>query len=86
MRDVTQGAMPKGTRLKQLEIRLEFVEFGMTHTQEAIHQEDLAEWKEAMQAAMEKQQEAMNQCQETVELQGWRINIMLSMLSSLPQF
>lgn len=39
-----------------------------------------------MQAAMEKQQEAMDRCQEMVELQGRRIDNVLSTLSSLPQF
>ena len=90
-----QEAMAEGTCLRQLEVRLETMEFSMNHTQEAMRQmsEELVEWKEVMQAASEKQQEtvarcqeSVQRCQETVEQQGQKINNMLNMLASLPQF
>jgi len=64
-----QGVMTEGTRLKQLGIMLEAMEFRMTHTQDTMRQtqEGLAEWKETLQAVMEKQQEAIERCQELVE-------------------
>ena len=83
-----KAKMAKGTRLRQLEIRLEAMEFGISNTQETMLQtrEDLAEWRETMRGELERQQEAIKQCQKTMEQQGLRIDSMLSMLSSLPQF
>lgn len=50
--------------MKQLEARLETMEVGMSHTQDAMRQmrEELADWKEAMQAATKKRQEAIERC------------------------
>ena len=53
----------KGTRMKQLETRLEVLEFGINQTHEVIMQgrEDQVAAREAMQRELEKHRETIDQ-------------------------
>jgi len=71
--------MVEGMRMKQLETRINAMEFGMSQTQGAMVQtrEDVVIMKEALRGDTEKNREMLEQYRQ-------RLNNMLGMLLSLP--
>ena len=78
---IDSGRMAEGTRNRKMEARMEAVEFEMHQTQEAMTQtwEELIGMKELIKEDSDRNREALEQY-------GQRLNSVLGMLSSLPQF
>lgn len=86
--EFAQQTMAEGTRLKQMEMRMEALEFGMLQTHEAITQSrvDVAAMREELATSHEDMQRELERHREMMDQFGQRINNMFNMLSSLPQF